>query len=246
MLLAAAITPPLHRGTLLHYHPNRHFIRHLALLPCNIYQTFFHSQLLHPKLPRILIANHLTQLTPSLFRTALAPKLQAELKETLSVLKLPVHSLLVTKRCPSWTPSLFQVALKLLALLLKLKAEVKDPPGVGMHATLAAFVATQSVSEIAGPRAAVALNPAVPPLVAELPLMAATVLSAAMLVNAAMAQTGRCEQLASELHFAILLTVPIGTAELVLDEAPDSSKCVLWVFQIPDVLLDRLRHIPFA
>ena len=55
---------------------------------------------------------------------------------------------------------MFQVALELQASLPKLKAEVKDPSGAVMHAALFAL-ATQSVSEIAGPRAAVALNPAV-------------------------------------------------------------------------------------
>jgi hypothetical protein len=82
---------------------------------------------------------------------------------------------------------MLQVALKLLALLLKLKAEVKAPPGAVMH-VLAAFVVTQSVCEIAGPRAAVAaLNPAVLLLKAGLLLMAAMAMSTAMLVYAAMA-----------------------------------------------------------
>lgn len=94
---------------------------------------------------------------------------------------------------------MFQVSLTILAIILKLKAEVKDPPGAMMHA-LVAFIATQSVCEIAGPRAAVAaLNPAVLLLVAGLQLMAALAMSTAMLVNAAMAQTGKREQLLIEL-----------------------------------------------
>jgi hypothetical protein len=192
----------------------------MALYPCNIYPIFFYPRLLHHTPLRTIIANHLTQLTPSLLRTARILKLQAEQEEPLSVLKLSVHTLLATKRRPFWTPSMFQVALKLLALILKLKAEVKDPPGAVMHAPLVAFVVTQSVCDIAGPGAAtVALNPAVLLLKAELPLRAALVLSAAMLVNAAMAQTGKCEQLTIVLFFALPLAVPIGTAEHVLDEA---------------------------
>jgi len=122
---------------------------------------------------------------------------------------------------------MFQVAPKLLALILKLKAEVKDLPGAAMHATLltlAAFLVTQSVSEIEGPRAEGALNPAVALLASiilkvAMALMATMALSAAMLVNAAMAQTGKCEQLAIEKFFALALAVPIGTVEHVLDEA---------------------------
>ena len=95
---------------------------------------------------------------------------------------------------------MFQVALKLQAFLLKLKAEVRDPPGAGMHATLAlaAFVVTPAVvSAIA--RAEIALNPAV--LLLALPMNGTTSLlatmaeSTVMLVSAAMAQTGKCEQL---------------------------------------------------
>ena len=101
---------------------------------------------------------------------------------------------------------MFQVAPKLLALILKLKAAVKDPPGAAMHVFLLALAA---LSEIAGPQA-FALNPAVQ-------LLVSVILCAAMLVNAAMAQTGKCEQLAIELFFALALAVPIGTAEHVLD-----------------------------
>jgi hypothetical protein len=94
---------------------------------------------------------------------------------------------------------MFQVALTLLAFTLKFKAEVKDLPGAVMHVIplgLAAFVVTH---EIAGLRAAGALNPAVPLLAnPELGLMAAMALSAALLVNAAIAQTGKCEQLTIE------------------------------------------------
>lgn len=80
-----------------------------------------------------------------------------------------------------------------------------------MHApllALAVIVATHSVSEIAGPSAADALNPAVllfAPiiLVVELALIADTAMIAAMRVNAAMAQAGKREQLAIELFVAI-------------------------------------------
>lgn len=111
---------------------------------------------------------------------------------------------------------MFQVAPKLLALILKLKAVVKDPPGAVMHATLLAL-AFVVMSEIAGPRAEVALNPAVLLLIlgVAIALMATMALSAAMLVNAAMAQTGKCEQLTIELFFALALAVPFCTAEHV-------------------------------
>ena len=115
---------------------------------------------------------------------------------------------------------MFQVAPKLLALVLKLKAAVKDPPGAAMHVFQLALAA---LSEIAGPQA-FALNPAVQLLVSVM------ILCAAMLVNAAMAQTGKCEQLAIELFFALALAVPIGTAEHVLDEAPGFMR--KWVFQL--------------
>jgi hypothetical protein len=117
----------------------------------------------------------------------------------LPVLKLPCM-LLAPKLCPSWTPSMFQVSLALQALILKLKAEAIDPPGAMMH-VLAAFIATQSVCEIAGHRAAVAaLNPAVLLLEAGLLLMAALAMSTAMLVNAVtMAWEGKREHLLIEI-----------------------------------------------
>jgi hypothetical protein len=95
---------------------------------------------------------------------------------------------------------MFQAALKLQALTLKLKAEVKDPPGAVMHATLRT---SHTGSERDRRPTAVALNPAVFLLASvmlnvAMALMAAMLVSAAMLVNAALAQTGKCEQLAIE------------------------------------------------
>ena len=117
----------------------------------------------------------------------------------LSVLQSPCM-LLAMKLCPFWIPSLFQVSLTILALILKLKAEVRDPPGAVMHA-LVAFIATQSVCEIAGLRAAAdALNPAVLLFEAELQLITTLAVSTAMLVNAvAMAWGGKCEHLLIEI-----------------------------------------------
>ena len=119
----------------------------------------------------------------------------------LSVLKLCVHALLATKRCLFWTTSMRRVVPTLLALILKLQAEVNEPTGAVMHAplVLAAFVVTQSVNEIA----ADALNPAVLLLAsirlnAAVELMATLALSAAMLVDAAEVRIGKCEQLVFE------------------------------------------------
>ncbi len=101
------------------------------------------------------------------------------------MLKLSVHALLATKLCPFWILSTFQVALTLLALLLKLKAEVTDQSGAIMHTTLlAAFVVTHSVHGIAGPRAAIALNPAVPLVAASVLANAALVLTATVVLSA--------------------------------------------------------------
>ena len=65
-----------------------------------------------------------------------------------------------------------------------------------------------------------------------------------------MAQTGKCGQLAIELFFAIdLFTVPIGTAEHVLDEAPGFSLCVtnfalsVGVVRIPEERLVIQREL---
>ena len=82
----------------------------------------------------------------------------------LPVLKSVLAPLLGMKRCPFWTPSLFQFTLKLLALVPKIKAVVREPTGAAMgYATLlplAAIVVTQSVSEIAGTEAGVVLGAA--------------------------------------------------------------------------------------
>ena len=81
----------------------------------------------------------------------------------LSVLKSVLAPLLGMKRCPFWTPSLFQFTLKLLALVPKIKAVVREPTGAAMgYATLLplAIVVTQSVSEIAGTEAGVVLGAA--------------------------------------------------------------------------------------
>lgn len=141
--------------------------------------------------------------------------MQAERKDALSMLKL-VHKLLATKRCPFWTPSMCQVVLKLQASILKLKAEVEALPGAVMHVTLADFVVTPVVvSEIAG--AECTLNPAVMLLAWNGTI--ALALSAVAVVNAAVPQIGMGEQLCILQMFAPV-TVPIGTAEHVLDEAP--------------------------
>jgi hypothetical protein len=146
--------------------------------------------------------------------------MQAERKETLSVLKL-VHKLLATKRCPFWIPSVCQVALKLQASIPKLKAEVKALPGAVMHVTLLTLpdlvAAPVLVSEIAG--AECTLNPAV--LLLAWNGTMALALSARTLVNDAVPQTGMGEQLCIVQMFAPV-RVPIGTAEHVLDEAPAS------------------------
>ncbi len=114
----------------------------------------------------------------------------------LSVLKL-VHKLLATKRCPSWTPSMCQVALKLQASILKPQAEVKAVRGAAMHETLltlADFVVTPVVViEIAG--AECTLNPAVLLLASNGTM--ALALSVVTLVNAAVPKIGKGEQLST-------------------------------------------------
>jgi hypothetical protein len=134
-----------------------------------------------------------------------------------SVLK-PVQKLLAMKQCPFWTPST-QVALKLQASILKLKAEVKALPGAGMHGTLltpADLVAPLVVREIAG--AECTLNPAVLLLVLNGTMTLAQ--SALTLVNVAVPQTGKGEQLCIIVQMFAPVRVLLGTAEHVIDEAP--------------------------
>ena len=117
-----------------------------------------------------------------------------------------------------------QVGHKLLALRTKLKAEVKDPPGAEMHAIPFALA---SVSEIAGPRSADALNPAV--LLVVILANVAMALSAALIVSGAVARIGKYEQVTIVSLFALALAVLAGTAEHVFDEAPAVIYELLWV-----------------
>ena len=115
-------------------------------------------------------------------------------------------TLLATKRCPFWTPSLSQVTPKLLALLPKLKAVAKDLTGgvmghVASVLTPAAFGVTQSVCEIAGTGAEVGQD----------------------LLDALSAVIGKQGQLAFRVSYALAalrdLARLVGLAEMWLEEA---------------------------